>query len=119
MIPTSILPAQIVISLKSKITPNIKLKNINVTTNINKSRFLSITFFSFTPPTQTSTAHTATHTLRHKHCDDSRRSSTSYFFDYKFYMSMVYSLSSSISFITELCLKLLKSEIGFRALLIS
>ena len=59
MIPTSILAAQIVISLKSKTTPNIKSKNINVTTNINKSRFLSITFFSFTPPTQTSTAHTA------------------------------------------------------------
>ncbi|MCT0086357.1 hypothetical protein N42HA_00396 [Lactococcus lactis] len=60
MIPTSILAAQIVISLKSKTTPNIKSKNINVTTNINKSRFLSITFFSFTPPTQTSTVHTAT-----------------------------------------------------------
>ena len=60
MIPTSILAAQIVISLKSKTTPNIKSKNINVTTNINKSRFLSITFFSFTPPTQTSTAHTST-----------------------------------------------------------
>lgn len=60
MIPTSILAAQIVISLKSKTTPNIKSKNINVTTNINKSRFLSITFFSFTPPTQTNTAHTAT-----------------------------------------------------------
>lgn len=74
MIPTSILAAQIVISLKSKTTPNIKSKNINVTTNINKSRFLSITFFSFTSPTQTSTAHTATHELRHKHCDDSRRS---------------------------------------------
>ena len=44
MIPTSILAAQIVISLKSKTTPNIKSKNINVTTNINKSRFLSITY---------------------------------------------------------------------------
>lgn len=63
MIPTSILAAQIVISLKSKTTPNIKSKNINVTTNINKSRFLSITFFSFTPPTQTNTAHTVTHAL--------------------------------------------------------
>ena len=75
MIPTSILAAQIVISLKSKTTPNIKSKNINVTTNINKSRFLSITFFSFNPPTQTSTAHTATHEPRHKRCDCSRRSS--------------------------------------------
>ena len=65
MIPTSILAAQIVISLKSKTTPNIKSKNINVTTNINKSRFLSITFFSFNSPTQTSTAHTATHAPRH------------------------------------------------------
>lgn len=74
MIPTSILAAQIVISLKSKTTPNIKSKNINVTTNINKSRFLSITFFSFTPPTQTSTAHTATHEPRHKRCDDSCKS---------------------------------------------
>lgn len=63
MIPTSILAAQIVISLKSKITPNIKSKNINVTTNINKSCFLSLTLLSFTPPTQTSTAHTATHAL--------------------------------------------------------
>ena len=75
MIPTSILAAQIVISLKSKTTPNIKSKNINVTTNINKSRFLSITFFSFNPPIQTSTAHTATHEPRHKRCDCSRRSS--------------------------------------------
>ena len=70
MIPTSILAAQIVISLKAKKTPNIKSKNINVTTNINKSRFLSITFFSFTPPTQTSAAHTATHEPRHKRCRD-------------------------------------------------
>ena len=69
MIPTSIIAAQIDISLKSKTTPNIKTKNIN------KSRFLSITFFSFNPPTQTSTAHTATHEPRHKRCDCSRRSS--------------------------------------------
>ncbi len=70
MIPTSILAAQIIISLKSKITPNIKSKNIkskniNVTTNINKSCFLSLTLLSLTPPTQTSTAHTATHAPRH------------------------------------------------------
>ena len=48
----------------------------NIAINIIINTNVSILFVSsfFTPPTQTSTAHTATHTPRHKHCDDSRRS---------------------------------------------
>ncbi|WP_260353337.1 hypothetical protein, partial [Lactococcus cremoris] len=58
----------------------IRLKRISPiacnTTNFLTGFFFFLLFSShyFIPPTQTSTAHTATHEPRHKRCDDSRRS---------------------------------------------